>query len=32
LRRREFTGQVFAMFDDASDLPDDIAALRAMVL
>jgi transposase-like protein len=32
LRRREFTGEVFARSDDASDLPDDITALRAMVL
>jgi transposase len=32
LKQREFTGQVFAVPDDASDLPDDIAALRAMVL
>jgi transposase len=32
LKRRESVGQVFAMPDDASDLPDDIAALRAMVL
>jgi transposase len=32
LKRRESVGQVFAMPDDASDLPDDIAVLRAMVL
>jgi hypothetical protein len=32
LKRRESVGQAFAMSDDASHLPEDIAALRAMVL
>jgi transposase len=30
--RRESIGQAFAVSDDVSDLPDDIAALRTMVL
>lgn len=32
LKRREFAGQALVMPDDVSDLPDDLAALRAMVL
>jgi transposase len=32
LERREFSGQILVMPDDASELPTDIAALRAMVL